>query len=637
MFHNIYNGCSSKFNWWKLGVTLALWVSVGALWLAWWPESGLADPPAPGLSPEQLEDFWQEAYGDSDLGVQQIDQFLQTMNWEVLAKAEPDSCYDEIGNPYPSGPPCATGQSKVNQAYVWGLAKSGDDLWFGTAANVHCLVLGGFLDLTIPHETDSWVCEFGASQLSLNDPPGLPGQIGDWRPPELYVYNTETDTLTEKTTAVTGTGAVALGQTLGIRSAGTISDVVILAGPALTPTGRLNMFAFDTTTGDYLGFDQLAGYSNIRKWLVVDDVLYTAVRNVGGGGSVLRWQGDAGDPFQFEVVGNLDGAGAELALHDGRLFVSTWPGGVMTSTVVAGVYMSPLIPSGGLTTTHAAPGAWTKVWQVDEYEPDPVTAATYGGGALASYGDYLYWGTMHVPFLSTMAHLEYFQTFTDTYPFNDPEVDIPLAVLGTYRPISIFRGQNFDTTPEIELLYGLPFLPVASYDAFDDDVDWSLRPNNMDVYLPTMGLSGFGNFFNNYTWTMDTYEEQLFVGTMDWSYLGSDLLELVLEPIISGTLEITIELPPPIGAGADLFRFPAPDTIALPESIEGVGNYSNYGVRTMIADDKLYLGMANPMNLLTDPSDNVPEGGWELLSLSGPWEYYLPIIIKESNCPPCPN
>ena len=30
----------------------------------------------------------------------------------------------------------------------------------------------------------------------------------------------------------------------------------------------------------------------------------------------------------------------------------------------------------------------------------------------------------------------------------------------------------------------------------------------------------------------------------------------------------------------------------------------------------LYLGMANPMNLRTDPTDDIPEGGWELISLT---------------------
>ena len=33
----------------------------------------------------------------------------------------------------------------------------------------------------------------------------------------------------------------------------------------------------------------------------------------------------------------------------------------------------------------------------------------------------------------------------------------------------------------------------------------------------------------------------------------------------------------------------------------------------MISSNALYLGTANPMNLLTDPNDGLPEGGWELI------------------------
>lgn len=51
--------------------------------------------------------------------------------------------------------------------------------------------------------------------------------------------------------------------------------------------------------------------------------------------------------------------------------------------------------------------------------------------------------------------------------------------------------------------------------------------------------------------------------------------------------------------------------------MNGVGNYSSYGIRNMIGrEDGLYLGMANPMNLLTDPFDEKPEGGWELIRLT---------------------
>ena len=52
---------------------------------------------------------------------------------------------------------------------------------------------------------------------------------------------------------------------------------------------------------------------------------------------------------------------------------------------------------------------------------------------------------------------------------------------------------------------------------------------------------------------------------------------------------------------------------------------------TMLSDDALYLGMANPMNLLTDPLDDKPEGGWELLRLSLPDSWtaiYLPIVLR---------
>jgi hypothetical protein len=47
-----------------------------------------------------------------------------------------------------------------------------------------------------------------------------------------------------------------------------------------------------------------------------------------------------------------------------------------------------------------------------------------------------------------------------------------------------------------------------------------------------------------------------------------------------------------------------------------VGNYANYGIRTMVSTDSaLYLGSANPMNLMTDRYDDRPEGGWELIKL----------------------
>ena len=509
---------------------------------------------------------------------------LPTTTAELLAKAVPDECFNGVGNPYPAGPPCATGVPKVNQAYVWGLTRSGSDLWFGTMSNTQCLVLSTYLGIVTPQQNDSYVCEFGSSRFA----PPLPAALGDLRPPRVFVYDTVARVLTPKTPADPKIAA-----TVGLRAAGSNNNVVLLAGPSLA--GGLNLFAFQADTRAYLGSTTLAGYNNIRKFLLINGVLYVGVGKSAGGGNVLRWTGSVGAPFTFDVVGNLDAFGSELAFHEGRLFVTTWPSTV--GATLAGLYMSPVVPGGGLTAANAA--SWTKVWKADDYEPDPVTAATYGGGALASYGGYLYWGTMHVPVLSTQAHIS-----TYSIPTGDTNVMLQ-TYLQSERAISIFRGSGFNSPPTIELLYGMPTL--SKYTA---PGGWSQVPNNMNAQ-PLWGPSGFGNPFNNYTWTMEVFDGRLFVGTMDYSYLFKDLLQ----PLLGSS----IPLPPnvlPSSFGADLYYFPSAQSPAYPESISGIDNYTSYGVRSMVAGpSSLYLGMANPMNLLTNTTDALPEGGWELIEL----------------------
>ncbi len=549
------------------------------------------------ISKEGLTKYWQKAHIAPKLLVNDplpID--FPTTVGELLAKAAPDECFDGIGNPYPSGPPCQSGKPKVNQAYVWGLAKSGNDIWFGTVANTHCLVFGTYLGLTDPIETSSWVCEFGESQIAQSNP-ALPDGLGDFRPPKIYRYNLGTGTLTD----MTSLGLPRINLTVGIRSAGTLGNVVFLGGPSLSPTGGINLFTFRTDTNAYLGSTTLTDYSDIRKWLVVNGILYAGVvrkASLGGGGRILKWTGNEGDPFHFEEVGSIDTEAAELAYHQGRIYVSTWP----SSGHLAGLYRSPLVPVGGLTTADA--GNWVKIWQTDNYEPDPVTAAATAGGALASFDGYLYWGTMHVPLTSTLLHIQ---------AYGDPgTTEGRLEVfLGSERAISIFRGSNLDTSPTIELVYGMPLLP--KYNAGSST--WELVPNLMNSN-PLWGPSGFGNLFNCYTWSMAVYDNRLFVGTMDYSYLFNDLITTFLPGV---SLPSTIPVGPYL-YGADLFFFPSSASPAFPESLNGLRNYSSYGIRNMVADSfpggSLYLGMANPMNLLADTTDSLPEGGWELIKLT---------------------
>ncbi|MEV6597411.1 hypothetical protein AB0M36_11175 [Actinoplanes sp. NPDC051346] len=529
-----------------------------------------------------------------------------TYTFKLLAKAAPDECFNGIGNPYPPGPPCAQGQAKVSQAYVWGLTKVGGDIWFGTGANVNCLVSGATLDSVTPVVNEDYVCEYAESQIVHNDP-DWPAEIGDQRAPEVWLYNAYTKRKVNKSAEIRAksTGdAERLRTTIGLRAAGNLDGVVLLGGPALNDS--LNLFAFDARTRRFLGSVNLPQYGNIRTFLVAENEMYLGVgigANGGSGGGVLRWTGDLTNPFAFEIVANLPVQAADLAYHDGRVAATSWPANQPTSTAqLAGVWLSPALADGapGLNAEDAA--GWRQAWHVRQYETDRVVAATYGGGGVASYGGYLYWGTMHVPLKSTKVHQQVYPQPTDETK--------QAQVANTQRAISIWRGKDLGLpTQKIELLYGATALPA--YDPAT--AAWTSVPTG---WTPLYGKSGFDNPFNNYTWRMAVAGGRLYVGTMDWSY--------IVQHIVAENPGIRVKdvAPPPIDPaiyGGDLWMFPSTSEKAQAVNTQGVGNYLNYGIRNMVPDGPdLYLGMADPMNLRTDPTDDVPEGGWELIKLTAP-------------------
>jgi hypothetical protein len=517
---------------------------------------------------------------------------LSVMEKTLLSKAKPDECFNGIGVP-PTPLPCTAPDSipKVNEAYVWGLAKSGQKLFYGTAPNVLCLVLSGYLGMTTPVKTDSFVCEFGSK---------------DWRAPQIYLY----DLVSRQEINLTKTDDALMNDpllkgTLGLRSAGSIGDVVFLAGPGVR--GGINMFAFNGKTGKFISSKAFPDYNNIRKWLEFRGCLYTAVGK-GTGGSVLKWTGSLSNLWSFVEVGALDSSGAEMSAYGcDRIAVSTWPG-----KGTAGVFISPVVPlKGGLAESANAAGKWKKIWKASDYEPNPIVAATYGGGSLAFYDGWLYWGTMHVPMVATEAHIAVYGQPSTQQEFLE-------AAVGTHRAISIFRGRNLTgTKPEIQLLYGEKELPV--YDP--GSKSFVNKPTGMK---PRYGSSGFGNPLNNYTWEMKVVAGQLFVGTMDWSYLYNSLGQVLvpgqslpspnpLQPILLKYLSARFPNKDLSGNGADLWRFRSSNSPAVCESFDGVGNFLNYGIRTMVVgdDNTVYIGTANPMNL-------EEKGGWELYELKKP-------------------
>ena len=576
-------------------------------------EEMLPNKPGPETL-DQLEEYIQNSFskpavsGKAPVSGQLAPIYSPALSPQLLDKARPDECFNGVGQPYSGtvGLGCTDfpgSQPKVNQSYVWGLTQHGDDLFFGTAPNPHCMVIGSLLQSSDPSslETDSYVCEFGDSRYA-----SMVGNnaLGDWRPPKAYTYDT-TGLVESALPAPTPPAAtVTFSDTLGLRSAATYGDLVFLAGPALHTAG-INLFAYYAPDHTFISSTVMTGYTNVRRWVNVGEDLYVGVAKVVGGGAVLRYTGsydhsnpaDLSDLFSFEEVGvGLGGDAAEITLFNNRLYVNTWPK-LAAPTVGASLWMSPPLDD-PLTASDSL--SWRPVWLINNYEPDPITAVSTAGGAMAAADGWLYWGTMHVPFASFMLHLR-------AYPPNPAWDDETLltyeiaSILGSHRAISIFRGRNFDTVPEIQLVYGEQELPVFKGGS------WQILPNNMLGAAPLYGPSGFGNFYNNYTWSMGTYKDELYIGTMDWSYLLEDGIKPLWDLL---GLPEGIELPLP-GAvpGADLWRIHDQYSAAQPINITGAGNYLNYGIRTMVTNSQnMYLGTANPMNLL-------PGGGWELVKM----------------------
>jgi hypothetical protein len=639
------------------------------------PESW-APPTSATESVEQLTHFWVEERFDwnGDHAPVQLDQDLDV---DLLAKAEADECYGAPGTKPVDGV-CSAGIPKRNQAYVWGLTRTGRDLWFGTMANVVCQVALNWVvnDPNASIKNDYFVCEGGQNDKL------------DFRPPHMYRFNLDERKLyLIDPDPATTPGKLLLG-TLGLRSTGEPDGVVFLAGPSALGAG-VNMFAFDADTtsanfGKLIAAASLPDYNNVRNWVKAKGGLYVGMGNVLPetpddatatavsaaceatptpcpalpGGSILRWVGNKGDPLHFQIVGVTDNDAANLAVHDGRIFVATWPSfAEIEKARPAGLWMSPIIPDCGLTIADA--GDWKEIWSVAEYDRDPIALVTTAGGAIASYNGKLYFGTMAVPLLGTTIAQELYaakKLDLDANGNGQLDADELLATaLGTHRSVALFvvEGSAADApAPDptncrgpywVETLFGEKYLPRYDadrkmYTIVADDAHET--PSGM---APLKGSSGFGNFFNAYVWSMAVYRDQLYIGTFDWSLvLRATLQGFLAEPQPAPTVVTATDVTPtdvtPITdgvvsdeakekikgvldylagqlgdripqEGADLIRVTC-DGSFEGESFTGVGNYLNYGVRNMITDDDaLYVGTANPMNLQE-------KGGWELLRLT---------------------
>ena len=125
-----------------------------------------------------------------------------------------------------------------------------------------------------------------------------------------------------------------IAQSMGFRSAGSFNGVVFLAGGSIS--GPVIMFAFDANTKAYLGSRTFAKYSTIRKWLIVNNKLYTAMGTQAQPGNILRWAGSRTNPWNFMVVGTVKGVPREIAEYRDA------SGGIRIAASANGVYSSAL-------------------------------------------------------------------------------------------------------------------------------------------------------------------------------------------------------------------------------------------------------------------------------------------------------
>src|SRR5690606_4748850 len=100
------------------------------------------------------------------------------------------------------------------------------------------------------------------------------------------------------------------------------------------------------------------------------------------------------------------------------------------------------------------------------------------------------------------------------------------------------------------------------------------------------------------TWSMLVFEDRLYIGTFDWSLVARGGLEGALGLDNNNPSPFNLILPflGPIipREGADLFWVGTGSGRAFSQSLVGVGNFTNYGVRNMTTHaGRLYLGTAN--------------------------------------------
>ncbi len=535
---------------------------------------------------------------------------------KLVTQAAPDECYLNATTtplPMPASGVCPAGyRPRVNQSYAWGSARSGDFAYFGTGSNVTCLYPAAAGIQTALDGEDT------ACQIANGPTVDRYGPYqGDIRSPRVLRVDSRTDAVTDITPDDPHLDGV-----LGLRGGGAHKDVVMLFGPRIVPDGTMRVdgmavFAFEGSTGRYLGSRIYPEYAQIRDTIVASDGhLYASARQAGEfNGLILKWTGTTGQPFSWQVVGKLPGnEAAYLVEHNGAIAVSGWPfidaaAGGSIKNGPAKVWYGPKLRAGGLTPADL--NSWRPIFSYADYDPDPTAAASIAFGALASWRGSLYVGTFQMN-----AVLSSLQTIWRTGQPAKEQARLDAAI-DAGRASALLRFDNVGATTGIKkqsvtLLYGNVRLPVLN----TATGKWVDKPNKLRQ-APRFGLAGFGNPLNYYTWRMFVFNDRLYIGTCDLSGALKAYVPIAYEYLkMSFLTRLYYGRMAPVAdrllGGADLWRMDSPSRPAVAEDLKGMGSKSTHGLRNVVPfEDKgfFYGGMAADHNLRVGGTD---PGGYQV-------------------------
>jgi hypothetical protein len=280
-----------------------------------------------------------------------------------------------------------------------------------------------------------------------------------------------------------------------------------------------------------------------------------------------------------------------LGVHNGKLYVGA---GTATLSVLGG----EVVPgSVWCSNDPADPASWQKVLDFPTLAP-----GNTGVTSLASANGFIYAGTENVNgfevWRSTVANPTGNADWKQLV--KDGAGDRYNGWAGTMRA---FRKDVYVGSMAVPGMTGKMAMKAFDLIRVRPNDTWQLLVGNRDPEIPVDGAaprrplsgwpSGFGMPTNLYCWSMEVYHGKLYVGSMDMSSMlraateaGAELPDMGIPPTI---LDVILK-----AAGFDLWKT-GEGLIWAPVTLRGLGDYRNYGARTMrVHNDRLYIGTANP-------------------------------------------